>query len=94
MSLTRTPTLAIGNAIGSLVIVAMPREGNHRSKVLTSPSSWSRPTFFFFSDEFSAYEKYARWQARSGNPFIDYFTVLDIGVRWEKRLYGKLSSAE
>jgi hypothetical protein len=52
------------------------------------------PYGLFLSDEFSAYEKYARWQARSGNPFIDYFSVLDIGVRWEKRLYGKLLPSE
>jgi hypothetical protein len=49
---------------------------------------------FFLSNEFSAYEKFARWQARTGNPFIDYFTVLDIGMRWEKRSYGNLSFAE
>jgi hypothetical protein len=35
----------------------------------------------FLSNEFFAYEKYARWQARSRNPFINYFAVLDIGIQ-------------
>lgn len=48
----------------------------------------------FFSNEFSSYEKYARWQARSEDPFIDYFTVLDIGMRWEKKSYGNYSFEE
>lgn len=46
------------------------------------------------SDEFLAYEKFARWQARSVDPFIDYFHVLEDGIRWEKESYGKLSAEE
>ena len=90
-SLTQTPTLAAGNAIDTVLTVSMQREGK-KSKVVMSPA-W-KSTYFPSSDEFTAYEKYARWQAQSGNPFIDYFMVLDIGVWWEKRSYGKLSSAE
>ena len=50
---------------------------------------------FLIRDEFRAYEKYARWQARSLSPFVDYFALLDIGIhRWDKSCFGKLSEDE
>ena len=86
------PTLKLENAVDTLLMVAALR-GERKSKILTT-SGLGFLHFFPLSDEFAAYEKFARWQAHSNNPFIDYFTVLDIGVQWEKLAYGKLSSSK
>ena len=82
----------VENAVDILVKVAMLSE-ERKSKILAIASCHWLITLFP-SNEFSAYEKYARWQARTVDPFIDYFTVLDIGIRWEKRSYGNKSFGE
>jgi len=70
------------------------KEGN-TSKSLDKLEKRNLTDQFSISDEFRAYEKYARWQAQTLSPFIDYFALLDIGIpRWEKSSFGKLSEDE
>ena len=88
-SLTQTPTLAAGNAIDTVLTVGMQREGK-KSKVVVSPT-W-KSTYFPSSEEFTAYEKYTCWQTRSGNPFIDYFTLVFNGKRGHMESCPLLSS--
>ena len=90
LSLKRT--LDVGNANNIIEVALLSEES--KSKHLQFAATDVTDHIFFFSNEFSSYEKYARWQARTNNPFIDYFAVLDIGLRWEKRSYGKLSGPE
>ena len=91
LQLSLKPTPEVENTGETLIRVAVQSEES-LSKVLTTAVATTYRTFL--SNEFYGYEKYARWQARTGNPFIDYFTVLDIGIRWEKGSLGKLTEDE
>ena len=83
----QTDGVFLMNAANTIINVAFLVSKESKSEFLTTSCryrcNWS---VTHFSNEFSSYEKYARWQAWTKNPFIDYFAVLDIGIRWEKRV--------